>query len=476
MTLPIPLLDRPSAVGEEGRPRARSLAVASFVAAAVVTVVGVYIGQPDLVVTLGTVAGLAAAGMSLLDRERFVHLLAGYCLLAWFGWPLSLLVVGAGFYSRGGLAASGLAVALFGLAATWGDAADREGLRRTVFATGMTYIGVWVWLLGFTLVATVLGIAFLVLTGVGAASGIVSATLGFLFVLVAAAGGVLLGLRWLPVRQMTPRSRRPTVEAWLAGIRRLTLGTIAASVAVGVLAVVFWTLHAFGYVGSLPLAASRPVVALTSPWVLGPVVALGGGCFLAGVVALAIRWLTGQIDPTSSRRVAALVAAFPLGVLAVVALLLLFAVPLVGFPLLLVVLLAPLALVAAALVVFVAAKLDVVPDRAGGPALSASGFIVAAIALADAAILAFLCVAAALLVWDVSTFGLGVTAELGHRPDTRRLELLHGLLSVGIAVAVVALAVAVDTARTAAFADIGGAVPALIVGIGALLIVAALRG
>ena len=66
----VPLLDSPSAVGDEGRPRATSLAVVSAVLAALVTAVGYRVGQPDLLLSLGPFAGLAAAGPEAPGRRR----------------------------------------------------------------------------------------------------------------------------------------------------------------------------------------------------------------------------------------------------------------------------------------------------------------------------------------------------------------------------------------------------------------------
>ena len=142
----VPLLDSPSAVGDEGRPRATSLAVVSAVLAALVTAVGFRVGQPDLLLSLGPFAGLAAAGLALLDRRRFVHRFFGHALLTWFGMPLAGLVVLSPFLGPVPVTVAGLAVALFGLAATWSDAGDRESLRRGLYATGRVTIATWLWL------------------------------------------------------------------------------------------------------------------------------------------------------------------------------------------------------------------------------------------------------------------------------------------------------------------------------------------
>ncbi|MFB6172887.1 MAG: glycosyl transferase, partial [Haloarculaceae archaeon] len=106
--------------------------------------------------------------------------------------------------------------------------------------------------------------------------------------------------------------------------------------------------------------------------------------------------------------------------------------------------------------VALAARLSLLPDRAAPLALVAAGVFAVALGggVAGApAPLTFLGVGAALFAWDVSEFGLGLTAELGHLPETRRVEVFHAVASAGVALAGVALAAALH-------ATLGALVPA----------------
>ncbi|WP_178915113.1 hypothetical protein [Natronomonas gomsonensis] len=475
MTIPIPLLDRSSAVGDEGRPRAASLAVASFVVALLVVAGGFVIGQPDLLVSLGSVTGLAGAGLALLDRERFVHLLAGHCLFVWFGAPLSLLVVFAPLVGRVGVAVDGFALALFGLAMTWGNAGTRTHLGDGLSASTLAFAATILWLVGFAAVAGGLALAELSVEGlVGqstAAGGLAS-----LFVVVAYAGaGIAAAIRWLPIRQLTPRSRRPAVERRVAVIRRYALGTIAVAV-LSLLAVSL--IRASGGFERLEgTALATGFGALSSPLVVWPAVTVGTVGILAGAVALTLRRLARDSDPASAERLAAVIAGFVLAVAAVVAAALVAVSPLVGAIVFLGVLAAPLALVVCIAILVLGIDIGILPDRASGAAMAAFGLVVSAVGFARISMpVTFACVAVALLVWDLSSFGLGVTAELGRIPETRRLELVHAVVGVGITVAVVVALVAVDALRTGVFAGVGGTVPAVVACLGALALLGTLRG
>jgi tetrahydromethanopterin S-methyltransferase subunit F len=472
-----PLLDRPSAVGDEGRPRAASLAVASVAVAALVGATGYLVGELNLLAGLATLTGLTAAGVGLLDRERFVHLFFGHALLTWFGWPLALLVVAAPLYDRIGLAVSGFAVALFALAATWADAADRRRLRSAVYAGGRTYVATWVWLAAAALSVTVVLMAVGSLSLAAGAATPATAGLGFAFVLICSAGAVVAGLRWLPVRELTPVAHRETVAARVAALRWVAVGAMVAGTAFGALVVVL------GLAGSLAnLTTRHPWLAaalqsLASWPVLGSLATVGGLVLLAGLLALLARSAAARTDPRSAGRLAAAAAGLPLAVAMVVAVLLVLQVPYIGWLLAPLALLSPLLVVLLAGVAFAAAELRLAPDRAGGPAMAAVGLLAAAVGAADGLpLLTFGCVAAACLVWDVSTYGLGITAELGRLPDTRRLELVHGVLSVGIAGVAIGVVAGLDLLRTGAVAGVGGALPALLASVGALLLVVPLRG
>jgi hypothetical protein len=90
-------------------------------------------------------------------------------------------------------------------------------------------------------------------------------------------------------------------------------------------------------------------------------------------------------------------------------------------------------------------------------------------------VLVFGATAGALVVWDVGTFGLGVTAELGHLPDTRRLELYHGVFAVGVGLAAVAVATAADAAIRPVGATVGTPAAMAVAAVGVLLVLVTLR-
>jgi hypothetical protein len=455
----VPLLDSPSAVGDEGRPRATSLAVVSAVLAALVTAVGFRVGQPDLLLSLGPFAGLAAAGLALLDRRRFVHQFFGHALLTWFGLPLASLVVLSPLLGPVPVTVAGLAVALFGLAATWSDTGDRKSLRRGLYATGRVTIATWLWLVVGLLVGSVA--VFLVVVPTSGTPGPSSAVIVFCGVLVVAAVGALVGLRWLPLRQLAARPRRPRVAATARRLQLATGAVAAVALLVGVTTVVA---PADGWV---PDAAT----VLASRVTVGAVVGLAGATFLAGALARGARTVANRGDPTTRDRLAAALAGLPLGAVALVVL------PVAGpFGLAVVaaVLGAQFLLLVLLSVTYVAADLEMVPDRTGAPAMVAAGLFVAAVAATRVSpLLAVVCVAAACLAWDLSTFGLGVTAELGHRPRTRRLVLVHGVVSVAVGTVAVLAVLALEALRPFVA---GNALPAFVVAGGVFLVVATLRG
>lgn len=477
MSLAGPLLDRPSAVGDEGRPRAASLAIAAFAVAALVGVTGYLVDELNLLLGLATLTGLTAAGMGLLDRERFAHLSFGHALLTWFGWPLAVLLVAAPLYDRVGLAVSGFALALFALAATWADAADRGTLRAAVYAGGRTYVAMWLWLVVGTLGATFLLVVVGSLTIAAGAATPVTATLSFCFVLVCAAGAAVVGLRWLPVRQLAPADRREAAVAYAGAVRAVAVGAMVGGTALGALVIVLGLAGTLDGLATRAPPLARTLEGLASWFVLGPLAAVAGLLLAAGVLALLARSAADKTDPRSAGRLAAVAAGLPMAIAMVVVVALVASIPYVGVLLAPLALLSPLLVVLLAGIAFAAAELRLAPDRAGGPALAAVGLLAAAVGAAGSfPLLTFACVAVALLVWDVSTFGLGLTAELGRLPETRRLELVHGVLSVGVAALAVLLVAGLDVLRTGALAGVGGALPVLLACAGALLLLAPLRG
>ncbi len=483
MSLAGPRLDRPSAIGDEGRPRATSLWIATLAVVAAVGLVGVAIGEPSLLPTLGLPVGLTVAGVGLLERDGFVEQLVAHAFLLTFGTAFALIVLLAPLVAGPGLAVSGCALALAGVGAAW---ADIGGEKLKPAATG-SVIGYVSMLCSAAAVTVLLGLGYLgtaVVSGITGVSSPIGSLTGFLVVAAGTAGVVRLSLRWLPVLELTPRRRRPVVERQLATLRQYLTWTMSGAI-VGLVVVAVLVLGGV----TAGLSASQSVLAggleaLSSPIVVWPIVAVGALSAAAGAVALVLRRLTREVDADTTRQTAAVVAGFGFSVPFLFGLVLLIASNgtvagpvLLGAALLIPLLIGPLA---AAFVLgggAVCIALGILPSRATGPAIAAAGLVVAAIGVAGvSALLAFGCIAAAVLVWDLSTFGLGVTAELGHLPETRRLELFHGAIAVGVGVAAVVVATGLEFLRSGAFAGVSAAGAAFVVVLGVLLLLVPLRG
>ncbi|WP_408956875.1 hypothetical protein [Natrinema sp. 74] len=483
MSLAGPRLDRPSAIGDEGRPRATSLWIATLAAVVAVGLVGVAIGESSLLPTLGLIVGLTVAGVGLLERDGFVDQFVAHAFLLTFGAAFALVVLLAPFVAGPGLAVSGCALALAGIGAAWADI-DGETLRPAATGSVIGYVSM---LCSAVAVIVLIGLGYLataVLTGITAVSSPVGSLAGFLVVTAGTAGVGRLSLRWLPVSELAPQDRRPAVERRVASLRRcLTVtmsGAVVALVAVSVLVLGGATAE---------LSTRRPALAggfeaLSSPIVVWPIVALGALSAGGGAFALVLRRLTQEADAETTRRTAAVVAGFGLSLPFLLgSVLLIGTVGLVlgplrlGAALLILLLLGPLATAVTFGGGVVCIALGLLPSRATGPAIAAGGLVIAAIGVGGvSAPLAFGCIAAAVLVWDCSTFGLGVTAELGHLPETRRLELFHGAIAVGIGIAAVAVATGLEALRTTAVAGGDAAGAALVVALGAFLLSVPLRG
>jgi hypothetical protein len=206
-------------------------------------------------------------------------------------------------------------------------------------------------------------------------------------------------------------------------------------------------------------------------------VVLGTVALLAAALANGLRLVTTHLDASTGRLVAALGAA---GLFFALFLLVFLLVPgFVSSVILSRALLLPLLLVFVLGASLAFVEFGVLPDRAGGPAVAAAGLFVAVLGAGLAALpapIVFAIVAGALLVWDVSTFGLGVTAELGHLPETRRLELFHGVLAVGVGAVAVAGLWGVVVGRRLFRIVGGGPIAATVLVVGVLLLAAVVRG
>ncbi|ELY80090.1 DUF7519 family protein [Natrinema gari] len=482
MSLAGPRLDRPSAIGDEGRARAASLWLASLIVVAIVGVVGFEIGEPSLLPTLGPIVGLAVAGVGLLERDGFVSLVVAHALLMTFGTAFALIVLAAPFVARAGIAASGCALALAGIGAAWADIGG-DGLGTAAAGSVISYASMLCSLVVLGFLTAVVYFGWAVLTSITGFSTPVASVTGFLLIVAGTAGVVRLSMRWLPIRQVTPRDRRPAIERRLTAARRRLLYTAVGSIGVLI------GFGALGLAGVDTTVTSVPVLAwllssLSSPLLVWPLVAVGAASLLAGAVAVLLRRLTRDDAAQTTRRTAVAVVGVGLSLPLLFGLALIIAGTgvaigpiLLGLGLVVALGLGPIAFLLVVGGGAVGVGLGLLPARATGPAVAATGLVVAAIGVGRAnPLVVFACIAGAILVWDSATFGLGLTAELGHLPDTRRLELFHGTVAVAVAIGAVVIVTGLEVLRAGFFAGGGTAGGAVVVALGALLLLFPVRG
>lgn len=487
MAIAGPRLDRPSAIGDEGRPRTTSLWIASVVVLVVAGVATASAGLWQTLPTLGTFVGLTVAGVGLANRERFKLVFVGYLLFMLFGTMLTgllLLVLVLGEY---GLAVVGLAIALLGIGLSWANVSASEGLSDVLRGTGVAYVSLVLSLvvLCIALILLYAGIEAVLQTAAGT-----SPVGGLVVVILAvgyAAGAVRLALPRLPIEQLVPQHRRPSVATRLRAARRYALLTAVLSpialfaVAVAVL------LGAFDLLFSIAPPTAAVLSTLATPPVLGTLATVGTLALLATVAAGVLRSATRQFDGSTLKTVAAAAAGVCIAVLLVITIASVIVMPRMDSLMAAVgvttsLLLLPIVLVLVAGVLLLGVWVGLVPDRSGAPATAAAGLVLSAVGFGlgqeslALAIAVFACVAGAAIVWDCSWFGLGLTAELGHVPETRRLELFHGVVIVGVGALAVAALAGLHLLRTSGAVAVSDPVALLVAGVGVVLLLLPLRG
>ena len=493
-----PRLDRPTALGDEGRPRATSLTVASllvFVTLIVATTCpwaySLQFGGslvPTLIVpacaSLGqfalglmTLTGLVTAGLALLNRERFASLFIGQII---FMPPGTALVGGLGalLFLRPayGVFFTGFALALVALGSTWTDTTSAESVRPALFQEALTYVAILLWVVLGALVY----LAVLLVRGTVASSGQPTFSLAmFLAFVFTSAALSRIGLRWLPIRQLAPRNRRATVDWALRKVRRLnTVVLLGSLVAVG-LTLVLALLGLFPVLYRLFPGLPALFGLLVSEPVVVTVLGIGLVTLFLGLIALVLRRVTRPVETTANRTLAPFAAGLVLTLGMLPFTFSLLPVPLPVPVVLLVVLFGPIVLYLVGGALVLAEYLSVLPARAGGPALAAGGMVLATVGTALIGLpgpLVVAMAAVAMLVWDVSAFGLGVTAELGHIPETRRLELFHAVVGLGLGVVVVLAVGLLDLARTALAGDRVAILAGALAVLGVLILLLGVRG
>lgn len=459
MPLAGPRLDRPSAIGDEGRPRATSLTIASLTVVGLFVVAGVLLGSATLVVAVGVLVGLVTTGMALQRRTRLVDQFVGHLCLLGAGSVLTFVSI-ALLRSGPGLLIVGLTLAMLALSLTWANVATAAGFMGALHATVRAFVALVGWFVAAVVVLFTGVFVWALLTEPVLRREPAVAVLTFGLALAAAGAAVHVALDHLPIVQLSPRSRRSSVRRRLRHARGMASGVAKAGV--GFLMAVLGLTVVFAMITDargVPLGDS--VAALFgSPFVLGLPVVVSVLAVGAAAVAVGIRTVTKRMGSPRADTIPAAAAGLTFLVVLPVAI--------AGLPegllddpgnVVVLLLLGPLALIFAFVLVIAGMDSNLVPDRAGGPAMAAGSLVLATI---GAGVLEFptpfvlASAAGALVVWDVSTFGLGVTAELGHRPETRRLELFHGVLAVGVGAAAVVVLSIIDLARRTVYLGVGG--------------------
>lgn len=494
MALAGPRLDRPSAVGDEGRARTVSLWIASAVVVGIVGYAGYATGMVSAVTTVATMVGLTVAGVALVERERFGLVLVGHLLYVLFGGMLLTtvaVVLFVGLLGLGALGADvallavgviGLVVALLGIGLAWADVNASEAFQHLAVGTLVTYLSMLV-----SLVPIVLVLLVPLFGGdvVEATTGGLTPAVSLAWFVIAvgyAAAAVRVALWRLPVFELLPPARRSAVAPGVDTAETVSLGVTLAT-PLALLAVLAGVgLGAFDALAAVAPPVARLLDALAWPPLLGLLGMLGTALFAVALVATLVRVATRRFSDLTVRLAGAAGAGVTLAVVLVLTVATVLTLPTLSALINVVLVGVAVGLVPPALffvtgVGAMAAYIGLFPDRAGGPAIAAAGLVVAAVGFGGApAPLVFACVAGAAVVWDTSWFGLGLTAELGHVPDTRRLELFHGVVAVGLGLVTVGVLYGLDLLRRGTFAGVGGTVAVLLAGVGALFLLFTLRG
>jgi len=475
-----PRLDRPSAVGDEGRPRATSLQVGALVVVGLIVATGVAIGRPTYFLGLAFLVGLTVAGVALMGRDAFGPTVVGHLLFlpgsVALGFvlalradstpvPVAVLTVGA-------------TLALAGVSGAWADVSE-DDLETTLAGSVVAYVLALVGLTLLAMAAAALWFVREVTSGVSAGNSPLVALVWFLVVVAAVAGAVLAALVALPVAQLAPVGSRESVERRTRWVSRGLLATVIGSVGFVVLAVVVALAGPLGGLLRAPPVAALLGV-LRSVFVTGPLLAVGVLALLVAMLAYVLRRFTREYEGETERNTTATVAAAGYVVVFLLfELSTLFVAPFTAAVGALAAVLLPFVVYLVLGAVYLGTRVGVVHGRTGPIAVASVGLVVltAGAGLADLpSVVVFASVAGALAVWDVGTYGLGVTAELGHLPGTRRLELYHGVFAVGVGCLAVAGATAVDAVRQSVAGGFGAPEAMALAAVGVVFLLLPLRG
>ncbi|WP_262178000.1 glycosyl transferase [Haloarcula laminariae] len=472
-------LDTPSAVGDEGRPRGASLTVVAVVVVAILAAAGYLVGRPLAFTTFGLFVGLTSAGMALLSRDRLQPKVLGHLLFLPAAVVLAALVGASGLVALASPAVAtlvaGALVAMFGVAAGWNDAFDRPTVTTTLVQSGLSYLFFLVWLIVLAFVAG-LGLLGWELAGsLARGAGPVAAFFGLFELLGVAAPCLYVAVRALPTVELAPAHRRSTARARYGRLKSALLRVTL--VAWG--AVILGLVGLAAGVGQALLSPVGGPITLLAQVTAIPLLAVAALALLAAVLAWAVRRTTAGFESLSTRTVGAAVAAVCYSLALFVVAPALLRLGYVGATAILVVPVLPLLVYVGLVAVLLGFYTGVLPGRAATSAVVAAGLV--AMGLGGAlygfpSLFVFAAVAGGLVVWDVGTFGLGVTAELGHLPETRRLELYHGVVAVGVGLVGIAGLTVLDLARRSVGSAVGSPTTMGIAVLGVVLVAIGLRG
>lgn len=473
-----PRLDRPSAVGDEGRPRATSLTVVSLLVVGALVAVGYRNDDPLALTTAGLLVGLTTAGLALLDRDRLGPKLLGHlCFLP----PAVALSAIVGFSAplSESLGVTVLVVAsltaMFGVTAGWNDVFDSATVTETLVASGISYV-FWLLGVGALLILSAVGwVAWRTLDFLVSGAGPLVGLLGVFGMAGVALSCLYVAVRVVPAVQLTPADRRPAARDRYAALKSRLLYAVVGSwglLALGVLAAVTGLLGA----AVAPLA---PALTLLTPLLTAVLAVVSAVAVLLALTIWGVRRAVSESDERSTRLVAAAVASlcYTFGLVLAVPSLLRFGD--IGVAVLFATPILPLFVYVALAGLLLGFYVGAIPERAGPAALSAAGLVAVGLGGALAgypSLFVFAAIAGGLVAWDVGTFGLGVTAELGHIPETRRLELYHGVFAVGVGLVGVAALTLLDAARQSVVGGLGSPAAMAIAVVGVVLLLLPLRG
>ncbi|MFC6757847.1 MULTISPECIES: DUF7519 family protein [Haloarcula] len=442
---------------------------------------GGIVGKPLMFTSFALQVGLVSAGMALLSRDRLQPTVLGHLLFLPAAVVLAALVGVSGLVALQSLGVAALVVgglaAMFGVTAGWNDAFDQPTVRTTLVESGLSYLLFVVWLVVLGVVAGVGLLGREVVLSLTRGTGPVVSFFGLVGLLAIAAVCLYVAVRAFPAIELTPVHRR---EAARARYRRLK-STLLRVTAVALVALV---------VGFLGLVTGTVQPLLSGPFVGGPIVVLSqltaiplgsiaALALLLAVLAWVTRSATAGFETLSTQTVGAGAAAVCYSAALLVAIPTFLRLGYVGVTFFFLVPVLPLVVYVVLTGVLLGFYVGILPGRAAAPAVVAAGLVAMGLGggiYGFPPLFVFAAVTGGLVAWDVGTFGLGITAELGHIPETRRLELYHGVVAVGIGLVAVAGLTVLDLARRSVGSGIGSPTTMGLAVLGVVLVAVGLRG